>query len=112
VSQDLRRLRDAATVMRHLAGPDRPTPLQEVFAVVGDWLEDTARYAGYTKRGIDLEHAHRVADAILAAGEPERHAPLTDEPCGVIPTQAGAAAVNAYRAHRTQQHPRTSGGPS
>lgn len=39
--------------------------------------------------------------------EPTRHAPLTDEPCGHVPTPAGRAAVNAYRAHRTPQHPRT-----
>jgi len=46
-------------------------------------------------------------DGNYEAPEPTRHAPLTDEPCGHTTTPAGTAAVNAYRAHRTQQHPRT-----
>lgn len=36
-----------------------------------------------------------------------RHRPLTDESCGVIPTPAGKQLVDDYRAHRTQQHPRS-----
>lgn len=35
-----------------------------------------------------------------------RHQPLTDEPCGVIPTPRGRQALGAYRDIRQQQHPR------
>ena len=113
----LQRLRDAANRLRLQAHHPGTGPLtRAILTGVADWLEDTARRGGYTTRGVDATNAHRIADVILDGPsdpeEPTRHAPLTDDPCGVTTTPAGTAAVNAYRAHRTQQHPRTSGGPS
>lgn len=43
---------------------------------------------------------------------PAPHAPLTDEPCGVVPTPAGTAAVLDYKTIRREVRPRISGGPS
>lgn len=61
MSTDLERLRTAAVHARNL----------------GDWLEATARRAGYTTRGVDLERAHRVADTILGTNPP---VPVETEP--------------------------------
>lgn len=69
MSEDLKRLRDAADLVRAIPEPDAHPALTGFFGAVGDWLESTASRAGYTVRGIDLEHAHRVADAIIAAQE-------------------------------------------
>lgn len=167
----LQRLRDAADRLRPQAHHPQTGPLtRAILTGVADWLEDTARRAGYTTRGVDATNAHRIADVILdgrrteaghaqvgeepeehtqpgvegnepthpgsfwdceqpvcaksraqheaaadiqdltyeilAAEDGSRHKPLTDEPCGVIPTPRGRQVVNAYRAHRTEQHPK------
>lgn len=47
-----------------------------------------------------------VASVEAALNGTTRHAPLTDELCGVVPTEAGTAAVLDYRAIRREQHPR------
>jgi hypothetical protein len=62
--------------------------------VTGDWPD----WLGAIVRSIRkaLEEGHE---------QPARHAPLTDDSCGATPTPAGTAAANAYRAHRTEQHP-------
>jgi len=65
MSRDLKQLRDAAGVMHAANHIDASADLRAVFTAVGDWLEDTARRAPYTDRGIDLLHACHVADAIL-----------------------------------------------
>jgi hypothetical protein len=65
MSADLKRLRDAAGVMRAAPCTDASAELRAVFAAIGDWLQDTARRAQYTDRGIDLVHACHVADVIL-----------------------------------------------
>lgn len=69
-------------------GPACPTPCDE--------CRLTSRK--YALAGIDV-------DTQLSAAHDEpnsRHQPLTDEPCGVIPTQAGLD----YLALRRQQHPK------
>lgn len=53
-----------------------------------------------------LDRQHQAALALIPADIDYRHAPLTDEPCGVIPTPRGRRLVDAYRAHRTEQHPK------
>lgn len=40
------------------------------------------------------------------ATAPGRHRPLTDDPCGVIPTPRGQQLLTDYQTHRTQQHPK------
>jgi hypothetical protein len=87
--------------MRNLAGSDPRTPLQGVFTEVAAYLDHVACVRSYSAR-IPTEHAHRIADAILNHREPpNRHNPLTDEPCGVIPTPAGLD----YLKLRREQHP-------
>ena len=49
--------------------------------------------------------AEWLRDAIRRA-KADRHAPLTDEPSGVIPTPRGRQAALDYRATRRQQHPK------
>jgi hypothetical protein len=51
---------------------------------------------------------------VIRDAKASRHAPLTDDPCGVIPTGLGRRAVTDYRAIRREQHPRprTSGAPT
>lgn len=67
MSEDLKRLRDAAALVRAIPSPETHPALAGFFGAVGDWLEDTASRAGYTARGVDLAHAHRVADAVIGS---------------------------------------------
>jgi hypothetical protein len=43
-----------------------------------------------------------TADVLAQIAADQRHRPLTDEPCGVIPTKAGLS----YLTNRRQQHPK------
>lgn len=102
------RLREAADRLRLQAYHPGTGPLtRAILTGVADWLEDTARRVGYTTRFVDPASAYRIADIILDGPRDDtRHRPLTDEPCGVIPTPAGTATVLDYKAIRRQQHPR------
>jgi len=68
---ETRRLRDAAEMLR-TASRDHyaEQPLNSAVCTgIADWLEATAHDAAYTARGLALEHAHRIADAVLRSGE-------------------------------------------
>ena len=69
MSVDANRLRDAARLARKIPQPGEHRAL---FGAVADWLESTARRCGYSDRGVDLDHASRVADAILVSATAER----------------------------------------
>jgi len=85
---------------------------EQITDPVEEWLA-RRRVTQYPAMHPALMH-RRVSYGPWIEGEPEpapttRHAPLTDEPCGVIPTPAGTTLADAYRAHRTEQRPRISG---
>jgi hypothetical protein len=73
----------------------------------------TTKMRDYADHGIERVNLRQVInllsltwpDGNYEAPDATRHVPLTDEPCGHTTTPAGTRAVNAYRAHRTQQHP-------
>lgn len=75
---------------------------------LGVW-EDNANGIGCALPHKPEWYRARIADfeQLLTLVKPaDRHRPLTDEPCGVIPTPRGQRLVAEYRAHRTKQHPK------
>lgn len=116
-SDDLRALLAAADVDKQLTPSDCP------HCPDGHRDPNTRPWAAYmsTYRDRDRQPTHLIvapsSGGHVAESDAEwlrqvirdaraRHAPLTDESCGVIPTKAGRRLVDDYRAHRTRQRPR------
>lgn len=95
----IHRVRDYLGVHVRVHGPDTPIATIDERAHPGGFLwQLTAADLG---RALVPANRHTTYEGMKAL----RARPLTDEPCGVIPTPRGRQAVLEYRAIRREQHP-------